>query len=165
MRALDLDAEILSGTSAAGFELGMDVAEIDEIVGKGTVLHRSPNVAELHANSGVLFVRGSLNEIRSVFFGDDKVRLCFNAQGRLFCIFMFEGYRGAYRQKLCIGSPLAEANAEHQLLFDDGDEMSYIDDGKGEIVPGIAFSGTSCALEADPEQLISGFCVHDWSQQ
>jgi len=165
MRALDLDAEILSGDSAAGFQLGMHVSEIDHIVNNAAVLYRSPNVAELHANSGVLVVRDPSNAVTTVFFGDDEVRLCFNAKGRLYCIFLFTGYRGAYRHCIHIGTPLKQANAQHRLLFDDGDEMSYIDNGSGEIMPGIAFVGTSCALEADPEQPISGFCVHDWSQQ
>jgi hypothetical protein len=130
-----------------------------------TVLHRSPNVAELHANSGVLVVRGPSNAVTAVFFGEDVVRLGFNAQGRLYFIFLFNGYRGAYRQSIRIGTPLKHADAQHRLLFDDGDEMSYIDNGNGEILPGIAFVGSSSALEADPEQPISGFCVHDWSQQ
>lgn len=165
MRSLDLDAEILSGDSAAGFKLGMHVSEIDAIINSAAVLHRSPSVAELHANSGVLVVIAPSNAAKAVFFGDDKVRLVFNAEGRLYCIFLFNGYRGAYRQSIRIGTPLKQANALHQLLFDDGDEMSYVDNGDGEILPGIAFGGSSVALEADSEQTISCFCVHDWSQQ
>ncbi|MDN3545832.1 hypothetical protein QWZ02_15350 [Kinneretia asaccharophila] len=165
MRALDLDAEILRGDSAAGFELGMHVSEVDDIVNSAASLHRRPSVAELQANSGVLVVRNSFNAVTTVFFGDDQVRLAFNAEGRLFCIFLFKGYRGAYRQSIRIGTPLRLANAEHLLLFDEGDEMSYIDDGSGEILPGIAFIGRCSPLEADPDQPIFGFCVHDWSKQ
>lgn len=165
MRSLDLDAEIISGDSAAGFELGMQVSEIENLVRNATAFHRLPNVAELRANSGVIVVRGPSNEITAVFFGDDEVRLAFNAEGRLYCIFLFTGYRGAYLQNIRIGTSLKQANLQHPLLFDEGDEMSYIDNGSGEILPGIAFIGRSCALEADPEQPISGFCVHDWSNQ
>jgi hypothetical protein len=165
MRALDLHAEILPGHSAAGFELGMHVNEIDAIVGAASVLHRSPTSKELRANSGALVVRSTSGAVSEVFFGDDQVRLAFNREGRLFCIFLFEGYCGFYRKDIQIGTPLMRANEEHSLLFDDGDEMSYIEDDNGDIVPGIAFCGRSCSLEDDPEQPISGFCVHDWSKK
>ncbi|RYG56573.1 MAG: hypothetical protein EON56_03880, partial [Alphaproteobacteria bacterium] len=155
MRFLDLNAEILPGHSAAGFELGMHVAEIDAIVSNASVLHRLPTNQELRENAGVLVVRSPPDVVEAVFFGDDQVRLAFNARGRLYCIFLFEGYRGFYRQTIQIGTLLRHANEEHALLFDDGDEMSYIANESGDIVPGIAFCGRSCALEVDPEQPIS----------
>ncbi len=125
----------------------------------------SPTNDELRANAGALVVRSPSGVVEAVYFGADQVRLVFNARGCLFCIFLFEGYRGFYRQKIQIGSPLRQAHEEHALLFDDGDEMSYVDNGDGDIVPGIAFCGSSCSLGVDPEQPISGFCVHDWSRR
>lgn len=165
MRALNLHADILPGESAAGFELGMHISEIETIVRNASVLNRLPTNDELHVNVGALVVRSLSGLVEAVFFGDDQVRLAFNAKGRLCCIFLFNGYRGFYRQTIQIGTLLQRANEEHSLLFDDGDEMSYIESEGGDIVPGIAFCGRSCALEVDPDQPITGFCVHDWSQK
>lgn len=165
MRALDIDAEILPGHSAGGFELGMNVAELREIVSDATVHTSFPANDELRTNFGAIVVRDSGGKVEAIVFGEDQVRLVFNAKGNLFCIFVFEGYRGTYQKTIRVGSPLKHANELHRLLFDDGDEMNYVEDESGDIVPGIAFCGTSCSLERDPEQPISGFCVHDWSQK
>ena len=165
MRTLDLQAEVIPKHSAAGFEIGMDVSEIGEIINGATILDQEVTVAALRQNQGVIAKRDSNGYIRTVFFGDDQVRLCFNAAGKLFCIFLFEGYRGTYLEAISVGSPMSSVQRLHSLLYDDGDEMCYIADEEENIVPGIAFAGSSCSLEDDPEQLVCGFCVHDWSIQ
>jgi hypothetical protein len=165
MRSLNLQAAIIPKLSAAGFDIGMDVSEIAEIINSATVIEQV-TVAALRQNHGAIAVRGQDGRIRSVFFGDDQVRLSFNAAGKLFCIFLFEGYGGTYLETISVGSPMSSVQRLHPLLYDDGDEMCYIADADGNFVPGIAFAGSSCSsLEDDPEQLVYGFCVHDWSIQ
>ncbi|MYM30411.1 hypothetical protein GTP58_18935 [Duganella sp. CY15W] len=165
MRTLDLRAPIIPRLSAAGFEIGMDISEIAEIIKSATVLDHEVTVAALRQNQGVIARRNQVGRIQSVFFRDDQVRLSFNAAGKLFCIFLFEGYSGTYLESISVGSPMSSVQRLHPLLYDDGDEMCYIADVEGNIVPGIAFAGSSCSLVDDPEQLVWGFCVHDWSIQ
>ncbi|WP_394513102.1 hypothetical protein [Roseateles sp. DXS20W] len=166
MRTLDLQAEIIPRHSAAGFEIGMDISEIAEIIRGATVLDQQVPVAALRQNRGVIAKRDLDGHIRAVFFGDDQVRLSFNAAGKLFCIFLFEGYSGSYMEAVSIGSPMSSVQRLHPLLYDDGDEMCYIADDEENSVPGIAFAGSSsCSLEDDPEQFVCGFCVHDWTIQ
>lgn len=143
----------------------MDISEIAEIIHGATVLDQEVTVAALRLNRGVIAKRDLDGCIRAVFFGDDQVRLSFNSAGKLFCIFLFEGYSGTYMEAISVGSPMSSVQQLHPLLYDDGDEMCYIADEEKNIVPGIAFAGSSCSLEDDPEQLVCGFCVHDWSIQ
>jgi hypothetical protein len=164
MRTLDLRAAIIPRLSAAGFEIGMDISEIAEIIKSATIIQEVTNAA-LRQNQGVIAKQGQDGRIRSVFFGDDQVRLSFNASGKLFCIFLFEGYDGTYLEEISVGSHMSSVQRLHPLLYDDGDEMCYIADAEENIVPGIAFAGSSCSLEDDPGQLVWGFCVHDWSIQ
>lgn len=165
MRTLDLKAPIIPGHSAAGFEIGMDISEIAEIIKGATILEQEVTIAALRQNQGVIAKRSMDGSIRSVFFGNDQVRLSFNAAGKLFCIFLFEGYTGAYLEEISVGSAMSSVQRLHPLLYDDGDEMCYIADADGNYVPGIALAGASCSLEEDPGQLVCGFCVHDWSIQ
>jgi hypothetical protein len=160
MRHLDLRASILPGLSAAGFAIGMDIDEIKEIVNEANIVDAPPKNSELQSNKSVIVVRKAGCKVSAVFFGNDQVRLCFNTQGKLFCIFLFEGYEGKYRDSITIGTQLQKVSELYPIEYDDGDEMCYVEN-----VPGIAFCGTCCALEVDPVQPVSGFCVHDWKLQ
>lgn len=165
MRTLDLQAAIVPGLSAAGFEIGMDISEIAEILDGAIISDQEVTIAALRQNYGVVAKRDQDKRISSLIFGDDQVRLSFNASGKLFCIFLFEGYKGKYLEEISIGVPMSSVQRLHPLLYDGGDEMCYIADAEENIVPGIAFAGSRCSLEVDPGQLVCGLCVHDWSIQ
>jgi len=51
---------------------------------------------------------------------------------------------------------------QQPLEYDGGDEMKY---PEGQLARGVSFCGTCCALEEDPEQVISCITVHDWSRK
>jgi len=78
------------------------------------------------------------------------------------CIYVFEGYLGAY-EGVRVGDMLSLLSPTMELDFDGGDEMYYRLDGEGEYIPGIAI----VAVEADVSQHAStpvvGYCVHDWT--
>jgi hypothetical protein len=156
--SLDLSAEILPRVAAGGFSIGMDIAEIADLLSNSVSFEYVPGfdlVAAINANAGILSVRGlSPTEGCVVFFGPDTVRLVFNRLNKLGCIYVFSGYRGTYRS-VAIGAPLSALRAFEQLEFDHGDEMYYRVDKIGTYVPGLSI------LAGD--ETVDGFCVHNWS--
>src|SRR4051794_22335390 len=100
MSAVDLDAELIPGTSAAGWRIGVRLPECHELVWGATEVEYRPGVNLVDAvnrNAGVLVVRntfplGSGNT--AVVVGINVVRFSFNARGELFEVSVGEGYRG-----------------------------------------------------------------------
>lgn len=163
---LNLYAAIEPGTSAGGFQIGQLLSNIRAELGDARVVKYEAGFnlnRAIRETAGILIVQGfgEAGEC-SVYFGHEAVRLVFSASGVLGCIYVFEGYFGSYRDA-AIGSPLSSVSASEPIDFDEGDEMYYRVDAKGEYLPGLAV----VAAEVDPEQHaitpILGFCVHDWS--
>jgi hypothetical protein len=167
MPAVDLDADLIPGTSAAGWRLGVRLTECGELLRGATEVEYQPGfnlVEAIHRNIGVLVVRnyfpiGSGNT--AIFFGADIVRFDFNAVGALFCVWTFEGYRGRAFGRIGIGSTIQEVQSSFPVFYDDGDEMYYPDQEKSPGVPsGIAF--VAYPDDAVKETPVVGICVHDW---
>lgn len=167
MPAVDLDADLIPGTSAAGWRIGVRLTECGELLRGATDVEYRPGfnlVEAIDRNIGVLVVRNTFplrSGNTSVFYGPDVVRFNFNAAGTLFCIWAFEGYRGRAFGRIGIGSPIQEVQSMFPVFYDDGDEMYYPDQEKSPGVPsGIAFiAGQEDAVKETP---IIGVCVHDW---
>ncbi|WP_431256646.1 hypothetical protein ACQ86G_18280 [Roseateles chitinivorans] len=162
MAHLELNAPIISGQSAAGFQLGMNVGDIEPLL---TTAVRSPDLprpinAQL-ATGNTFVVVDADDQIRQVFFGE-HVTLAFNARGRLYCISLSGKYLGTYLGKHGIGTPMKDLQEQHPLDYDEGDEMNY---PEAQLACGISFGGSCCPLEDDPEQTIVCMTVHDWSHQ
>lgn len=98
----------------------------------------------------------------AVFFGPETVRLVFSRTNVLGCIYVFEGYWGAYRGT-AIGTPLSAISAIEPLAFDDGDEMYYRTNHLGEYLPGLAIIASNGDHEKLSDTPILGYCIHDWS--
>lgn len=165
MPAVDLDADLIPGTSAAGWRIGIKLPECVELLrGATEVEYRLGfNLNEaIDRNVGVLVVRNCVNSGRtSVFFGADVVRFDFNAAGTLYCIWTFEGYRGRAFSRIGIGSPIQEVQSLFPVFYDDGDEMYYPDQEKSPGVPsGIGF--VAFPEDAVKETPVFGICIHDW---
>jgi hypothetical protein len=167
MPAVDLDADLIPGTSAAGWRIGARLAECRELLLGATEVQYHPGFhlnSAISGNAGVLVVRDSFPEgsgNTTVYFGADIVRFNFNAAGELFAIWTFEGYWGRVFDRIGIGSQLREVRALFPVFYDSGDEMYYPDPEQSPGAPsGIAFDA------AEEEELedtpICGFCVHDW---
>ncbi|WKB55772.1 hypothetical protein [Eleftheria terrae] len=163
---LDLHASLVPGTSAAGFEIGQSLSSVESLLHGASKTDYVPGfhlLAALAENKGALILRnfGEPGET-SIFFGSDIVRLVFSPGGVLGCIYVFEGYLGAF-EGVRVGDMLSLLSQTMELDFDGGDEMYYRLDGKGEYVPGIAI----VAVEADASQHattpVGGYCVHDWT--
>jgi len=162
MTHLDLDAPIISGQSAAGFQLGMNVRDIAALLSTAERSERLPTPINAHLSTGRTFVvTNAADEIRTVFFGE-HVRLGFNERDELYYILLSGEYRGLYLAKFGIGSPMKDLNELHPLEFDDGDEMNY---PEGQQACGVSFGGSCAPLETDPAQIIACITVHDWSRK
>lgn len=164
MHLINFYAPVLSGKSAAGFEIGMDIVDLSQILGSGRSVTYQPGFNLVHAirgNRGVLCVRG-LGDGTVIYFGPSTVRLSFSNAGILGCIYVNNGYIGGYNG-VKIGDALSSISTREPLQFDAGDEMYYRVDEEDEYKPGLAV----VAKEVPPEEFsstgVSGFCVHDWS--
>ena len=78
------------------------------------------------------------------------------------CIYVFEGYLGSYRGAT-IGAPLSSVSATEPIDFDEGDEMYYRVDQRGEYLPGLAIVSERGSSEEQAKIPILGLCIHDWS--
>jgi len=162
---LDLHAPLVPGTSAAGFEIGQSLSSVESLLHGASRKDHVPGfhlVAALAENKGALVLRnfGDPGET-AIFFGSDVVRLVFSPAGVLGCIYVFEGYLGAY-EGVRIGDMLSLLSPTMELDFDGGDEMYYRLDGDGKYVPGIAIVAVKADVSQHASTPVVGYCVHDW---
>lgn len=165
MNILDLQAEIVPGKSAAGFELG---ARIEAI--KSSIPHsdqwqpdKMQLVEAIAASLGWLNVINSqLNEGAGgeiLYYGKGSVELHFNSEGILYCISVFKGYSGLLFDEVKIGDPLASLKKWFDCFYDEGDEIYYPEDT--DEYPGVGFHADS----GSPNETIFGMSIHDWDKQ
>lgn len=163
---LDLRAPIIPGTSAAGFNIGMEIEALSDMLASARCIHYHPGfnlVQAIRQNEEVLYVRGFvIDEGASIHFGPDTVRLTFNTHGKLSSIYLFSGYLGHYG-KAAIGSPLSLIAESVPLIYDDGDDMYYPTDELGSCIPGLAIVAAAVDPALYPITAVQGFCVHNWS--
>jgi hypothetical protein len=163
---IDLDAPIVAGLTAAGFQIGDRLQDYEAAFARGRAVryYKGFNlVKEVNQNSGILRIDGfGKDEGPCIYFGPNIVRLVFTSGGLLACIYVWNGYTGAYGQAR-IGSPLATVSRIEPLEYDSGDEMYYRVDKNGEYVAGLAIVAVEVEPSEHPTTPIVGFCVHDWS--
>jgi hypothetical protein len=162
----NLAAPIVAGKAAAGFHIGRryDDYAVDFADPRVVRYFEGFNlVREVNQNTGILRIDGFRpNEGPCIYFGPGTVRLVFTRSGLLGCIYVWQGYAGAYGQAK-IGSSLSTISKTEPLEYDSGDEMYYRVDASGDFIAGLAIE----AVEVDPAMHeitpICGMCVHDWS--
>ena len=166
MVAVDLDENLIPSTSAAGWRIGTRLVECGELLRGATEVENRPGFQlnnAINRNVGVLVVRNTFpykSGNTTIIFGADVVRLDFNSAGELFCIWVFEGYRGRAFGRIRIGSSLAEVRSLFSVFYDNGDEMYYPDQELSPSAPsGIAFVA---AAEGTRDTPILGISIHDW---
>lgn len=161
----DLNAPIIPKTSAAGFNLGERLEEMEHLLSLATIKKISPEFNSVQAsqeNKGLLYLQ--FDGWSSLEYQHDTVRLHFNAEGLLSSIWIFSGYRGCFLESLSIGSSIHKVKELMPIFYDDGDEMFYPDHEKRQDLPyGIAFIAAENPKE-DLECLIQGFSVHDYER-
>jgi hypothetical protein len=167
MPAVDLDADLIPGTSAAGWQIGARLAECGALLHDATEVEYLPGfhlVDAINANVGVLLVRNYFplgSGHAAVFFGASVVEFGFNAAGELFSISVSKGYRGRAFSRIGIGSSVEEVRSLFPVFYDAGDEMYYPDQ---ELSPGAPSGISFCAGEVEQSggTPILAICVHDW---
>ena len=162
MKKLDLNAPVVAGLSAAGFDLGMKACAIEPALATAIrSIGLSTPINKQLATGRTFVTLSETGKIQTVHFGE-HVCLTFNERSELFCIQLSGCYRGLYLTRFGIGTPIQEINASHPLEFDEGDEVNY---PVGQQASGVSFGGTCCSLEVDPTQRVSWMTVHDWSRK
>ncbi|AZZ94054.1 hypothetical protein EUZ85_26375 [Hahella sp. KA22] len=161
---LDLNAEIVAGESAAGFYIGMNLREIDHLLKEAETIeyYQGFNLVEkIHSTKGYFVLKHITGDKgSSVYYGNGLLHLEFNNSSELFCIYVYRGYLGSYKN-IMVGDSLNELRAKEALQYDEGDDMYYrLDQEK--YVPGLAIIALGDENNDDP---IEGFCVHNWSMQ
>lgn len=173
MPMIDLNADIVPGTSAAGFRIGQTSAEIQL-----AELSYYPEVI-WHESQGPLSIaidetKGWLScdvrkltmpERRGTFlwYNHGAVNLQFNADGLLYCISVWQGYAGRFADAIRIGDRLDKVLAFTDVFHDSGDEAHYpVEESP---IRGIGFFAEDTPLANSPDQLIRGISVQDWSLQ
>lgn len=167
MPTVDQEAELIPGTSAAGFPIGIRLSSCQMLLQAAVeVEYRTGfNLVEaIDRNTGVLVVRNYFpmgSGHTAVFYRADMVRLQFNAAEELFEVCVRDGYRGRAFGRVGIGTRLREVRNLFPLFYDGGDEMYYPDaEVAANSPPGIAFSADPHVSEDDAEVL--AISVHDW---
>lgn len=162
---LNLHAPIVPGKSAAGFTIGMDLDNLSDLLraAKTVDYYVGFNLNQaIDENTGILCIRGFGNDgVTTLYFGPDTVRLDFARNGKLGCIYVFDGYKGKYKEA-SIGTPLALIAESEPLIYDQSDEMYYRDDGTGDYLGGLAVVALEANHDEFSEVQIEGFCIHDW---
>jgi hypothetical protein len=163
---IDFNAPIVAGLTAAGFEIGGRYQDYEADFAKARVVEYYDGlnlVQEINRNTEVLRLDGfGKGEGPCIYFGPDTVRLVFTNSGILACIYVWEGYSGAYGQ-VKIGDPLATVSQTESLEYDSGDEMYYRVDANGQYIAGLAIEAMKVDASEHASTPINGFCVHDWS--
>ena len=160
---LNLDAPILPGISAAGFELGQHLSQVMARLGDLRQWTGTPPLMEaIQSTTGWILVPRSLitNGMQlgcSLHSASGIVELQFDSLERLFDISVFPGYNGTLFGVIKVGSSLKSVQTHIKTAYDFGDELHYpVPDEK---TKGIAFYASEDALEKSPEQIITGISV------
>lgn len=168
MPAVDLNAELIPGTSAAGWRIGVRLTECGELVRNATEIDYQPGfnlVEAINRNTGVVVIRKHFplgSGHTAVVYGADVVRLNFNAQQELFEVAVQDGYRGRAFGRIGIGSSVGEVRSLFPVFFDGGDELFYPDTELAPHAPsGIGFYAGDEEQPDDAQIII--ISVHDWS--
>ena len=167
MQAVDLDADLIPGTSAAGWRIGVRLVECAELLRGATEVEYRPGfrlVDAINCNVGVLIVRNTFplgSGHTAVYCGANLVDLGFNVREELFEVTVWEGYRGRAFGQIGIGSSVREVRSLFPLFYDGGDEMYYPD---RELSPGAPSGIAFCASEVEEPggTPILGISIHDW---
>lgn len=162
----DLNAPIIAGQAAAGFNIGGHIQDYETAFAGSRVLQYKNGfnfVQEIEQNSGVLRIEGFENtEGPSIYYGPDTIRLVFTSSGLLGCIYVFSGYMGTYGQAR-INAPLSSVSQIEPLEYDSGDEMYYRVDENGDYISGLAIVAMEVSPPEHANTPILGFSIHDWS--
>ncbi len=163
--SFDLDAPIIPKTSAAGFSLGQRLEEMEHLLPLSKVEKVQSGFNAVQAsqeNSGLLYLQ--FDGWSSLEYQHQTVRLSFNSNGELSCIWLFAGYRGNFLEKVGIGSSVHDLKNLMPIFYDDGDEMFYPDwEGHQDLPHGIAFVAAEHP-EKNSDWIIHGFSVHDYKR-
>ncbi|WP_444941036.1 hypothetical protein ACJJI3_22900 [Microbulbifer sp. ZKSA004] len=167
-RNLDLNAEIVAGKSAAGFYIGMNLHEIDHLLKEAEVIEYFQGfnlVQKINETTEYFLLKHFSGDAGgSLYYGNGTLRLDFNSSSELYCIYVYRGYLGSYKN-VKIGESLNRLRENETLQYDEGDDMHYRVSQDGEYIPGLAIIALGDEEGSSNDDPVEGYCIHDWSKQ
>ena len=165
---LDLNAEIVAGESAAGFYIGMNIHEIDHLLKDAEVIEYFQGfnlVQKINETTGYFFLKHFNDDAGgSLCYGNGILRLDFNSSSELYCIYVYRGYLGSYKN-IKIGASLNSLREKEALQYDESDDMHYRVGQDGEYITGLAVIALGDEEDSANDDPIEGYCIHNWSKQ
>jgi len=166
----DLDASLIPGVSAAGFELGESISTVVKKIGAVSWYESDSSVDNVLAQNsswvGLRLKCGSAIELDETVFSyvylNETISLYFEGGGRLYRVAVGKGYRGSFNG-IKPGDDLRPPDGGFDILFNDmDDDFLLVKDEK--ILEGISFvTDYRASLEHAPEQAIQFISIHNWS--
>jgi hypothetical protein len=156
----NLYADIIPGKSAAGFEIGVNIADLSEIVSNATPWRKEFGSIDqgVRQTPGWFYFSNQLCDDGSPNFGDDyyfgygAVKLHFSTEGALDWIQLDEGYQGVLFGSIKIGDKLTDVLKYVELEYDDVEELHIPITGSD--IDGLLFFAEENTLEISPDQII-----------
>lgn len=161
----DMNAPIIPGRSAAGFNLNTHIDTIFEDKTKIPLWDESkgnlPDVI-LRTDDWLRYSPKLSNPLRPAtddqyYFNRGALQLIFDNEGILKSITLSGGYHGRIFNQISIGTKLAEVSKFFAIEYDPNDEVHYPTDEESH--SGIEFYAEERSLDEAPEQVIGAIFV------
>ena len=162
----DMDADLNPEVSAAGFQLGVTLSSVMELIGPVVWYEDSSEIHEvLDKNSGWIGVKRKLGrqgtDAVNLTFKNSCVQLVFDQRETLYQIVVGGEYAGAFAG-VRVGDDLLALQADFEIDFNDMDDEFLILD-QGGYISGISFvTDYRASLLHAPNQIIKRISVHNW---
>ncbi|RSZ55888.1 hypothetical protein HF313_16045 [Massilia atriviolacea] len=157
MNIVNLNADIIPGQGAAGFQLGVHLTQVRSIFERVTrwdSKRQALRDAVAQCDGWLMAPATSSNDGRqgqSFYYRRGAVELHFDEHGTLSTIAVFDGYAGALFGKIHVGDELAGVTEFCDVMFDEDEDMHYPRDSA---IAGLGFGAEFEALEKAPSQRI-----------
>lgn len=165
-RIPNLNADIVIAKGAAGFEIGENFKDVISSICTYSTWSPGSSISleiAIHNCSGWLLALGLTNDQEKRFLSyKGIVDLKFNSSGVLYEISVAKGYAGSLWGRVGIGMNFFLLKNEFLTIYDEGDEMYYLESKEGNVIPGIAFYVDDYSLNGESSQLISIISIHNW---
>jgi hypothetical protein len=159
-----LDADIVPGRCAGGFELGMNMTEVLTRISKLRDWDGEQQISEaIRSEDGWLRAfegtESGSNAGGILFSPGGQIELRFNSKDQLYRIDVFNN-TGKLFGITPIGKKLIDLQRYVATEYDVGDELHY--PASESAINGIAFHTDGSSLDANPEQVVNGLSIFDW---
>jgi hypothetical protein len=162
---VNLYSSIIPGLSIGDYTIGAHISLYKELLSAilvDTSNERSLSSYLINSDKWICLERYSDKQKKSFgkvfYYRDDYIRLQFNSQEILYCIYVSEGFHGKLADSVGIGSELSDVRKIFEIEYIDSDEMYFPSDNS-------EIQGISFRVEEDlvtSMEVIKMISVHNW---